>query len=248
MTKTQKIAITALLVAAIGAALYENRQAENARAELQKLEAQQAPLAKEITDLQAGLAGMTNQLANLQVENLRLRKNPDKTELLKLRSEVTNLRPLQDDVVALQKMLKQSSAGLAQWKTNELADAGRASPIDVLQTYLHFSQVEPAKIRNDLVGDDADPPDQEELEKFIKSKIDQPDMNMTDITGFKILSQNWLASDKVQVELQILSAGGVGVSAPFTLRNIDGEWKLVVFNVRDKQGNVSQLDFFHATP
>jgi RNA polymerase sigma factor (sigma-70 family) len=45
MTTLQKIAVTAALTAAVGAGLYEAKQVHDARAEVQKLQAQQAPLA-----------------------------------------------------------------------------------------------------------------------------------------------------------------------------------------------------------
>ena len=253
MTKSQKIGVFGMVVAlaaAIGTALYEGQQSRAARASEQKLRTEQAAFSKDIADLQADLANLTNQLASLIAENSRLRNNPHEMELLKLRGEVTRLRPLQDDVVALQKMLNQSSTGLAQWKTNELTDVGRANPIDALQSYLYSSEnTNAAKIQSGIVGDDIDPPTPEALQAFIKTESDHPDMlEGMDVAGFKILSQTWLASDKVQVELQLLVEGGLGISAPFTLRNVDGEWKLVAFNKRDNQGKVNRLEFVKDSP
>jgi len=253
MTKFQKftaIFLIVALIAAIGVALHEVTQARDARAEAQKLRAQQASLARDLANLQAEVSNLTNQLAGLFAENSRLRNNPNDRELLKLRGEVTRLRPLQDDVVALQKMLNQSAAGLAQWKTNELTDAGRATPIDALQTYLYSSQnTNAANIRNGIVGDDVDPPTQEALQDFIKSEIDHPGTELDmDVTGYKILSQTWLASDKVRVELQLLTTGGVGISGPFTLRKVDGEWKLVAFNTRNSEGKIGKLEFINENP
>jgi hypothetical protein len=139
-------------------------------------------------------------------------------------------------------MLKQSSAGLAEWKTNELADVGRANPIDALQTYIYSAKnFDPAKIQDCIVGNSADPTDPEALQKFIKDQNNHP--GDSDAAGYKILSQNWLVSDKVQVELEVLEDGGLGISAPFTLQNINGEWKVVVFNNRDKNGNFIQIGF-----
>jgi hypothetical protein len=143
-------------------------------------------------------------------------------------------------------MVNQSSAGLAQWTTNELTDAGRTTPIDALQTFLYSSQnTNAANIRNGIVGDDIDPPPQEALQDFIKKQIDNPGVAMDgmDVAGYKILSQTWLASDKVRLELQFITTGGVGISGPFTLRKVNGEWKLVAFNIRDEQGKVTQVDF-----
>src|SRR6185437_6858162 len=240
----------AFMAVAIGAALHEAKQSAGARANAQKLRAQQAQFSRQITDLQADLASMTNRLDSLLAENARLKNNSNDGELLKLRGEVTRLRPLQDNVATLQKMLKQSSAGLAEWKTNELVDAGSASPVDALQTYLYLSQSDPAKIQNALVGDEVDPPDPEALQKFIKKKMDHPDAigDIAGITGYKILSQSWLGPDKVQVELETVVKDKLGISAPMTLRKINGEWKLVVFNVRDQHGNVSELEFITTPP
>ncbi len=63
------------------------------------------------------------------------------------------------------------------------------------------------------------------------------------IEGYKMLSQTWLAPDKAQVELEIEAHGGVGIVMSFIMRKIDGEWKLVVFNNRDKHGAFSHVGF-----
>ncbi len=246
MTKFRKLGMAAALILAILTALYQTKRA---RDEAQKLRSQQAQFAGQIIDLQEGLTNKSNQLADLLAENALLRKNPNETELLKLRGEVTRLRPLQDDVVALQKMLEQSSAGLPTWKTNEVAAAGRANPIDALQTYIFSSQqTNTAEIRNSVVGDDVDPPTPEALQNFINEGSNHPMAN-DGVAGYKILSETWLAPDKVQLELKAsFGNGGMGISIPFTLRNINGEWRLVVFNVRDQDGKWNRLGFVNESP
>jgi hypothetical protein len=62
------------------------------------------------------------------------------------------------------------------------------------------------------------------------------------VTDYRILSQTLVSSDEVQLEINALF-GGSGISVPLTLRNVNGAWKLVVFNIRDKDGKVSQLGF-----
>jgi hypothetical protein len=250
MAKTQKVTISILLFIAIGAALYETKQARNVRTETKNLQAQQANLPGQISNLQANLASLTNQLAVLLAENERLKTNSGQTEVLKLRSEATRLRPLQDDVATLQIMLKQSSAGLPKWKTNELADAGRASPIDALKTYIYLSQIDPAKLQTGVVGNDVDPPSEDTLQNFIQNKNNYPGAIQGNwhIQGYKIVSQTWLASDKVQVELETEGRGGIGLLFPFTLRKVNGEWKLVVFNIRGKHGATGQLGFTEEAP
>ena len=245
MTNFQKIALTAVPILAILAALYQTQQARDARDEAQKLRAQQSLSAKQISDLQNSLTNKSNELTGLLAENSRLKKNPNETELLKLRGEVTRLRPLQDDVVALQKMLQRSSTGLPAWKTDEVKDAGRATPLDALQTYIYSSQeTNIAEIQNSIVGNDVDPPSPEALQDFIKEGSNHPTTKDAGVAGYRILSETWLAPDKVQVELSESEGNnGVSVAAPFILRNINGEWKLVVFNVRDTDGKHVQIGF-----
>jgi hypothetical protein len=244
MSKGKKIALAAALSLAILTAFYQTKLARDARDEAQQLRAQQAQSAKEISNLHESLSDESNQVADLIAENSQLRKNPNETELLKLRGEVTRLRPLQEDVVALQKKLQQSSAGLPTWKTNEVANAGRADPINALQTFIYSSQItNTTELQKSIVGDDVDPPSSEALKKFTDT-----DSNFSigdNVTAYKILSENWLAPDKVQVVLNAsMGSSGLGLSIPLTLRNVNGEWKLVIFNIRDANGNANDVRFF----
>ncbi len=249
MTTLQKTLITATLAIVAGAGLYEAKQAAAARAEVQTLQQQQAPLAEQIRQLQAELGKATNRLAGLIAENSRLKSNPERTELLKLRGEVTRLRPLQADVKALQKMVNQSSSGLPEWTTNNVANVGRTTPMDALESYIFQSlNGNMNEIKNSIVGDDIDPPPQDALQNFADDKTNHPLAN-DGVGGFKIISQTWMAADKVQLELNAkFGNGGAGVSVPFTMRNVNGDWKLIVFNVRDADGKANRLSFVNESP
>jgi hypothetical protein len=245
MNKLKKILLAAVFALAVLAAFHQTKLARDARNEAQELREQQARSAKEISNLKDSLADANSQVADLLAENSLSKNNSDETELLKLRGEVTRLRPLQEDVVALQKMLQQNSAGLPSWKSNELANVGRANPIDALQTYLYSAQQTNAiEIQNSIISDDIDPVSAEELQKFIQTESNHPSANDR-ISGFKILSETWLAPDKVQVELSAaIGKGGAGISVPMTLRKVNGEWKLMVFNSRGADGKVNSVEFF----
>jgi hypothetical protein len=243
MSKLKKVAFAAALALAILAAFHQTKLAHDARDEARILREQQAQSAKQISSLQDSFADKDSRLEELLEENSRLRNNPNETELLKLRGEVTRLRPLQEDVVALQKMLQQSSTGLPAWKTNELANVGRANPLDALQTYLYSAQTtNKAEIQKSFVGDDTDPPPPEVLQKYIGNENNNS--FGPDVTDFRILSENWLTSDRVQVELSVRSAkaSGVGMSIPLTFKNVNGEWKLVLFNIRNVDGQVTDVN------
>lgn len=252
MTKFQRFATTVLIIALIGAigmALHELNQTRDARAEAKALQAEQDSLTKEVSDLQTSLAILKNQLANVQEENSRLKTNSNEAELLNLRDELTRLRSLPDDIATLQNKLKQSSATLATWKTNDLADVGRGTPIDALRSFAYASQFAHEKMRNSFVSDDVDPPSEEALQKFIKDEIEHHsliiDMN---IAGYKILSQSSLAPDKLRMDLEVMASEEIGISVPFTLRKVNGEWKVVVFNVRNEYGAITGQAIVNKSP
>ena len=102
--------------------------------------------------------------------------------------------------------------------------------------------------KSSIVGDDIDPPSQDTLQNFADDRTNHPLAN-DGVAGYKILSQTWIAADKVQLELNAkFGKGGLGVSVPFTMRNVNGEWKLTVFNVRDTDGKVNRLSFVNESP
>jgi len=84
MTTLQKIAVAAALTVAVGAGLYQAKKAADARAENQRLQAQQAPLAEQIQQLQ-------QERAALIAENTELKSGQNQKELLALRGKVTLL-------------------------------------------------------------------------------------------------------------------------------------------------------------
>ena len=92
MTTLQKTLITATVAVLAGAGIYEARQASQLGDQVQTLQQQQAPLADQIRQLQRERDDATNRLVNMLAENSRLKSNPNATDLLKLRGEVTQLK------------------------------------------------------------------------------------------------------------------------------------------------------------
>jgi RNA polymerase sigma factor (sigma-70 family) len=90
MTTIQKIAVTAALTVSVGVGIYEARQAGDARAAVQKLQALQTPLAEQIQQLQKERDMATNSIAGLKEEIAMNERN--NSELLHLRGEVGTLR------------------------------------------------------------------------------------------------------------------------------------------------------------
>jgi hypothetical protein len=90
MTTLQKTFLAATIAAALGTGFYEARQASRLRGQVQTLQEQQAPLARQIEQLQRERDDATNRLTLLAQENARMRRSP--SELLKLRGQVGVLR------------------------------------------------------------------------------------------------------------------------------------------------------------
>jgi len=90
MTTMQKITVTAAMVAAVGAGIYEAKQTHNARAEMQALQRQQAPLVEQIQQLQEQQKRDSNTISGLNEELANNVKNS--SELLTLRGQVGVLR------------------------------------------------------------------------------------------------------------------------------------------------------------
>jgi len=95
MTTLQKIAVTAALTVTVGVGIYQAKEAAKARAEVQSLQTQQAPLVEQIRQLQDALATATNRLADAALDLTKI--NGNNQELLKLRGKVGVLRQQADD-------------------------------------------------------------------------------------------------------------------------------------------------------
>lgn len=98
MTALQKILVSVAIAAAIGAGIYEARQASRLRDEVQTLKAQQVPLNEQVAQLQEERDKATNIAAALSAENATLKKRP--TEVVKLRGEMGRLRQEKTDIAS----------------------------------------------------------------------------------------------------------------------------------------------------
>lgn len=97
MTALQKTIIGAALVAAVGTGVFEAHQASQLRDQVQTLQQQQAPLTKQLQQLQRERDDATNRLAGLPAEDTQTKSNSNENELLKLRGEVTRLNDLANE-------------------------------------------------------------------------------------------------------------------------------------------------------
>lgn len=100
MTTLQKTIVVATVTVLAGAGIYETRQASQLREQNQVLQQQQASLAEQIQTLQNDLADATSQLADLAAENTRMKSNPERNEILRLRGQVATAARAAADAAA----------------------------------------------------------------------------------------------------------------------------------------------------
>jgi RNA polymerase sigma factor (sigma-70 family) len=92
MTTLQKALISAVVIVAAGAGIYQARQASHLREQVETLRQQQSPVAERIQHLQQERDEVAGRLAALQEENAQLKQGQKLAELMKLRGEVGVLR------------------------------------------------------------------------------------------------------------------------------------------------------------
>lgn len=109
MTTFQKIAVTAALTVTIGAGIYQAKKAADARAKMETLQQQQAPLAEQIEQLQKKYVDSTNRFANLLAENAQLKSSSNHRELLKLRGQLAVASQAAADATAKMQSLRTNS-------------------------------------------------------------------------------------------------------------------------------------------
>ena len=250
MTTLQKTIVGATLVVAVGTAIYEAHRASTFQAKVETLEQQQAPLAGQTQQLRRERDDATNKFAALQQENQQLRRGTG--ELAKLRGEVARLRPLQEDVLSLQKMTAQSASRLAEWKLDQVMNVGRATPQDALQSSLWAeTTTNLSEIKQSLIADKSDPPTEADMDRFVDDPHNHLHFNKEELqTGkIKVLSQKIVPSDEAVLTVsRQWDQSGKGIAVPLTLRKVNGKWKIVVFNVRDAEGKVTNLYVFGTRP
>ena len=246
MTTLQKTIVTATIAALAGAGIYEARQTSQLRDKNQILQQTQASLTERLKQFQSEREEAGRQIATLRDDNERLNRNTG--ELLKLRNEITQLRPLRHQVAELQKLTAQSASGLTEWRPNQLVNVGRATPQEALQTFFWSSMTTNiTEIRNSLIGDPNDPPTEAAIQEFVNNGANQ--QVSEGVAKIRVLSQSLNTADEAQLEIHMqfdqsdsLLNAGSGMSGLIRLRKVNGEWKFVLANTHDQNGKVIGVD------
>ena len=233
MTTLQKTLVATALTAAIGTGIYEAHQNLKLRDQVQALQQQQAEQQTELYRLRTD----SQQLAKAKVDMDELeRLRSGQVELLRLRGEVARLRQTQRDSTASRMPSNPGQEPLDesfQWSSEQLKNAGRATPLNAVQTYLWAGVCQNAEEMNRaLIPDAADPPPDEAVRQFVTANTGTPTEPylLTNIV-YQVSSQKEISPDEIQMELAFdLKSKGISVHKKLTMRNVGGEWRLVIFN------------------
>src|SRR5262245_7703474 len=136
MTMLQKIIIGATLAAVVGVGIHEARQASHLRSKVLTLQQQQEPLTAQIQGQQKERDTASSRVATLEQETDRLHQ--DKTELARLRAEVTRLRSDPRDPKGL--------SATAGDKNDPFAQSVRAMMTRAVELNQHLEQMPDKKI------------------------------------------------------------------------------------------------------
>ena len=119
MTTIQKSLITIALIATVGTGIYEAKEVAKARADVETLQQQQAPLAEQIQQLQTERDKAVNTIAWLKEELAKNKAN--NLELMKLRGQTGQAKTALQELAKLQKSAAQQSGSMPAYFTNAMA-------------------------------------------------------------------------------------------------------------------------------
>ncbi|MDB6108665.1 MAG: polymerase, sigma-24 subunit, subfamily [Pedosphaera sp.] len=230
MTTLQKSLITVTLVAAVGAGVYQARQASRLRAQVQTIQQQLSPLADQNAELTRDRDNAVRQLAASRDELALL--NTNKSELLRLRSETGRLRQQTNE---LGKLVQSWAATNAVDQSNEptsfprdtWANVGFATPEATVQSFMW------AKSRGDVkVAFDSATPEMKQsvMDLYFKDKSDAEISALLvesakTQTGVKILKRMAVADDQVIFQAHF-DGYPEKTYAILTLKKTGDDWKV----------------------
>jgi RNA polymerase sigma factor (sigma-70 family) len=119
MTMLQKTLIAATIAAAIGTGIYEARQSASLRSQVQTLQQQQAPMAEQLTKLQAENARLSNQVG--QAWDSQALYKAQVNELLQLRGQIGPAQANSRELARLKSTLSQQTGKMPDVFTNAMA-------------------------------------------------------------------------------------------------------------------------------
>jgi len=246
MTTLQKTLVGATVALLAGAGIYEVRQAAQQRDQVQTLQQQQAPLAKQAEQLRQERDEATNRLALLTGENERLNRNSG--ELLRLRGEVSLLRRTQNTSA---KSAGSTASSIAITSGQEQAEVniGRELGLAVVQgdpsaldKLTEFSKTAHRSYNTNSIGLD------DTKRGELASRTFAPLQKAFDVIGEAAVNGNQVAVEAVNRGLQIPELQGHSVQIVGTLAGKGNESALEMLLNPDKYGILLSGSVFALRP
>lgn len=237
MTTLQKTLSIGILIVLGGAIVYEVRKASAQAAQILGLRQEQTVLLEENKNLTRERDKALKELTTLRDYVGVLRSAT--AEVPKLRGEISRLRSLSKEAVLERMQQPQAASALPVWESNNATNVGRSTPGDALQTYIWSGMTtNSSELALCVVPDENDPPDAPSTRKIIDNPHGQIFKGLLDI---RRLSQTPTSANEVILEFTGRSTSDLEVTRAVTLRKIDGEWRLVLFNQRNDNGEVTHV-------
>jgi RNA polymerase sigma factor (sigma-70 family) len=241
MTTLQKTLITATIIAAVGAGIYEARQASNLQNQVQTLQQRQAPLTEQVKQLQREHEEATRKLAALREDNELLQPATNTAELLKLRGEVGVLRRQLADYKSSQeaaaKARQPSTYQLPNYSQADLPRnfpqvsfvySGHSNPESTLLTLMWaFREGNMRVIMNTLAPEAADHW-QKLLQAQSADEIPEKSIKyMENVAWFDLTGKRVVSDKEVQLTIAITPPSGKDVVVrTVPVKNVRGEWRV----------------------
>ncbi len=118
MTTIQKSLITATIAAAVGTGIFEARQASTLRTQVKVLQQQQAPLAKQLTELKTENNNLSNEVS--QARDSQALSQTQLNELLRLRGQAGAAQSDSRELARLKSTLDQQGGRMPDYMTNAM--------------------------------------------------------------------------------------------------------------------------------
>ena len=235
MTALQKALSAVILISLGGALIYEVQRNSALTAKVESLNREQALLTEQNEALARERDEALNKFAALRDQKEAPAGN--RSEILRLRGEVSRLS---SEKVAME-IARQARPGrtLPAWEPDHATNVGRGKPDNALQTYIWSCMTtNSGELAASLVADDNDPPDKGSIQKFIDHPQEQVFKALTELTQ---LSQTSVSADEVVLEFTGRPTPEMEITRSMKLRNVNGEWRLVLFNQRGADGNITHV-------
>jgi hypothetical protein len=236
--KTPQKALTIVVLIILGGALiYETRKASALTAKVQNLEREQVLLTEQNETLARQRDEALNKFAALRDQKEAPAGNM--SELLRLRGEVSRLRSSEKEAALEKAGRARRGTPLPTWQPDRAANVGRGRPEDALQTYIWSGMTtNSGELAACVVADENDPPDKRSVQRIIDNPQEQVFKGLTQLTQ---LSQTPVSANEVLLEFTGRPGPDLEVTRTMMLRNVNGEWRLVLFNQRDADGKITHV-------